>query len=145
MNSDRNYPERPIVGVGIVVLDGDRVLLVRRGKEPRNGLWSLPGGAQEVGETVFETAKREVQEETGLSVEVIGLLDVIDSIHHDDEGRVRIHYTLVDVDARGAGDPVAGDDAADAAWFDIDEIGVLDLWDETVRIIHLARDRAAGR
>ena len=144
MDFDRTYPERPFVGVGIVVLDKDSVLLVRRGKPPRKGMWSLPGGIQEVGETVFEAARREVQEETGLEVEILGLIDVVDSIHLDDDERVQIHYTLVDVLARGAGDPVAGDDAAAAAWFDLGKIDDLDLWDETVRIIHLGRDRLDG-
>ena len=145
MELDRTYPERPFVGVGIVVLDGDRVLLVRRGKPPRKGLWSIPGGIQEVGESVFEAARREVQEETGLEVEILSLLDVIDSIRHDSDQRVHTHYTLVDVLARGTGDPVAGDDAAAAAWFGLGEIDDLDLWDETVRIIRLGSARAAGQ
>jgi 8-oxo-dGTP diphosphatase len=145
MNSDRTYPERPIVGVGIVVLDGDRVLLVRQHKRRRHGYWSLPGGMQELGETVFETARREVLEETSIAVKVIGLLDVIDAIDHDDQGRVHTHYTLVDVDAHGSGEPVAGDDAADAAWFDIKDIDGLDLWTETVRIIRMAHARAGSK
>jgi len=135
----REYPDRPLVGVGVVVLAARRVLLVRRGKPPRQGQWSLPGGAQKLGETVFEAAAREVREETGLDVEVLGLADVVDSIRHDDANRVRYHYTLVDVFAVArAGTLKAGGDAADAAWFEIADVAGLGLWSETERIIALA-------
>jgi ADP-ribose pyrophosphatase YjhB (NUDIX family) len=136
---NRSYPERPFVGVGVVVWRGDMVLLVRRGKPPRQGRWSLPGGIQETGETVFEAGRREVLEETGLAVDIGGLVDVVDSIQRDDAGRVRLHYTLVDLVAESpAGDAVAGDDADAAAWFERDRIAELDLWSETVRIIALS-------
>ena len=84
----RTYPDRPVVGVGAVVWRDDRFLLVRRGKPPNQGQWSLPGGAQQLGETVFEAARREVMEETALDVEVLGLVDVVDGIKADNEGRV---------------------------------------------------------
>ncbi len=135
----REYPDRPLVGVGVVVVAADKVLLVRRGKPPRQGQWSLPGGAQKLGETVFEAAAREVREETGFDVEVLGLADVVDSIRHDDANRVRYHYTLVDVFAVvRAGTLKAGGDAADAAWFDVADVAGLGLWSETERIIALA-------
>jgi ADP-ribose pyrophosphatase YjhB (NUDIX family) len=138
----RDYPDQPIVGVGIVIWRDSRVLLIRRGNPPRQGQWSLPGGAQELGETVFDAARREAREETGLDVAVLGLLDVVDSIRHDDGGRVKQHYTLVDVFAAAPdGDAVAGDDAADAAWFDIGDIGSLGLWSETERVIGLAYEK----
>jgi len=138
---DRDYPDRPFVGVGAVVWKDDRFLLVKRGKPPRLGEWSLPGGAQHVGETVVETAHREVMEETGLEIEVSGLLDVVDSIRRDDGGRVSFHFTLVDVFAEWrAGEPVAGDDAADAKWFSLDDLDALGLWDETERVIRLAAE-----
>lgn len=136
----REYPERPFVGVGAVIFRGERVLLIQRGKPPRLGQWSLPGGVQEVGETVREAAVREVMEETSIEAEIKGLIDVVDSIQHDERGRVRLHYTLVDVWGEWrAGEPVAGDDAMGAAWRTLAEIEGLGLWSETLRIIAEAR------
>lgn len=136
---ERLYPARPFVGVGAVVFKGARVLLVRRGRPPRKGLWSLPGGMQEVGETVFAAARREVLEETGLAVEVMELVDVVDSITRDAEDRARYHYTLVDVRAEWrAGEAVAGDDAEAVAWASLDDLAGYDLWAETERVIRLA-------
>ncbi|MBT3358443.1 MAG: NUDIX hydrolase [Rhodospirillales bacterium] len=135
----REYPDRPFVGVGAVVMREGRVLLARRGKEPRKGSWSLPGGAQRLGETVFDAAKREIREETGLEIEVLGLIDVVDSIQRDDHGDVRYQYTLVDVLAQTINGDIAaaGDDAAEVAWFSPDELEPLELWEETTRIIGL--------
>ncbi len=133
----RDYPPRPIVGVGVIVWRGNRILLIRRGKSPNRGQWSLPGGAQELGETVFATAQREVREETALDIRILGLVDVVDGIHRDPDGRVKYHYTLVDIAAEAqAGTAVAGDDAAAVAWFTLDEVGSLGLWEETERVIH---------
>ncbi len=137
----RSYPERPFVGVGIVILRGEEVLLIRRGKPPRVGHWSLPGGAQELGETVNEAAVREVMEETGVEIEIIGLVDVVDSIRRDGDGRIEFHYTLVDVAAewRG-GEARPGSDADGVRWVPIAEIDDLGLWSETVRIVKQALD-----
>jgi 8-oxo-dGTP diphosphatase len=138
----RFYPSQPIVGVGIVICRGTQVLLIRRGKAPRKGQWSLPGGAQELGETVFDAARREAKEETGLDIEVLGLLDVVDSIHKDDDGKVKQHYTLVDVFASApSGVAIAGDDAQGVGWFDIEDIKPLELWSETERIIYEAYEK----
>lgn len=137
---NREYPERPLVGVGVVVLKegpyGPQVLLIKRGKPPRQGQWSLPGGLQEVGETVFAAARREVLEECGIAIEPLEVVEVVDAITPDDRGRTRFHYTLVDVLADWTGgDPVAGDDAMDAAWFDPAGIDALGMWSETPRVI----------
>ncbi|MBK8907762.1 MAG: NUDIX hydrolase [Rhodospirillales bacterium] len=136
-------PQRPIVGVGVVVLRDDRVLLVRRANPPRQGEWSLPGGRQRLGETVFAAAEREVLEETGTTIGVQGVVDVVDYIDRvTPDGPIRFHYTLVDVIADWlGGDPVPGDDATEAAWVAVDDLAGLDLWAETLRVIHLAGDR----
>jgi 8-oxo-dGTP diphosphatase len=138
----REYPARPIIGVGVVVWHGDRVLLVQRGRPPRQGQWSLPGGAQQLGESLAEAARREVFEETGLTVDLGDVIATVDSIERDPEGRVCYHYTLIDFTAKADGaDLVPGDDAADARWFELHQIEALGLWSETLRIIELARSR----
>lgn len=134
--SDRHYPDRPYVGVGVVVWRGPEVLLIQRGKPPRRGSWSLPGGMQELGETVRETAAREVREETGVEIEIAHLVDVVDTITRDEDGTVVLQYTLVDFGAEWqSGEAVAGDDAMGAAWFLPDDLGPLNLWKETLRVI----------
>jgi ADP-ribose pyrophosphatase YjhB (NUDIX family) len=137
-----DYPNRPLIGVGVVVFKGDRVLLVRRAKAPRAGLWSLPGGRQRLGEEVRETARREVAEESGLEVEVTALLDVVDSMTRDPSGALRFHYTLVDflADWR-AGEAAAGCDAPAVAWADPGALGPYALWSETERLIALGAAR----
>lgn len=138
---ERRYPDRPLVGVGVVIWRDGRVLLVRRAKPPRQGEWSLPGGAQELGETVFEAARREVREETGLEVEITGLITVVDAIRRDQAGAVAYHYTLVDVAAEWrAGEAQALDDAAEVVWAAPDALEKFDLWSETLRVIRLAAE-----
>ncbi len=137
----RDYPQAPIVGVGIVCLRGDEVLLVRRSKPPRAGGWSLPGGRQKLGETVRECALRELVEETGVEANIGALLDVVDSITRDGDGGLQYHYTLIDFRAEWiSGEARAGGDAAEAGWFAPAALAGLDLWDETRRIIALALD-----
>jgi 8-oxo-dGTP diphosphatase len=128
--------------VGAVVLrtspDGVEVLLIRRGKAPRAGEWSIPGGRQEWGETVRETAVREIMEETGVTVTGLRLIDVVDGIYRVD-GAVTGHWTLVDFRADWAGGtPRAGDDAIDAKWVLVTDIGRYGVWSETKRIIAAA-------
>ena len=139
----REYPGYPMVGVGVVVWRGDEVLLIKRGKPPRAGSWSLPGGRQKLGETTRDAGVREVMEETGVEVRIEGLVDVVDSITRDEHGRVRLHYTLVDFRARWvSGEPSAATDAADARWVHADDLGAYGLWHETLRVIRCsARQR----
>jgi 8-oxo-dGTP diphosphatase len=119
----REYPEFPIVGVGAVILERDRVLLVQRAHAPLKGEWSLPGGALELGETLEDGIRREVFEETGLIVEPLSIIKVFDRITRDEEGRIQFHYVLVDYLCRVAGGSLAcATDAADARWATRDEL-----------------------
>jgi ADP-ribose pyrophosphatase YjhB (NUDIX family) len=129
-----------------VVWQGERVLLIRRGRAPRLGQWGLPGGAQTVGETLFEAAAREVMEETGLEVVPQAVVTALDSISRDDSGAIQYHYTLVEVVAEcSSGEPQAADDAMDARWVSIDQAGDLVEWEETLRVIEMSRAfRPAG-
>ncbi|WP_456306678.1 NUDIX hydrolase [Limobrevibacterium gyesilva] len=129
-----------MVGIGVVVLRPGEVLLVRRGRPPNVGAWSLPGGAQELGETAEDAARRELLEETGLDVGPLHLAANVDSIHRDDDGRVRYHYTIIDFAAewRG-GEPVAGDDITEVAWATFDRFDDFALWSEARRVIAIAR------
>ncbi len=137
-----DYPNRPLVGVGVVAVKDGRVLLIRRGKPPRKGRWSLPGGRQRLGETVREAARCELREETGIEAAVTALLDVVDSITRDQGGAIAYHYTLVDFLAEWRdGAARAGGDAAEAVWADPDDLGRFDLWDETRRVIRLGLAR----
>lgn len=141
----REFPDRPVVGVGAVVWRGPNVLLIRRGKPPRAGQWSLPGGAQQLGETLLEAVIREVREETGLVVEKVRFLTTVDLVDRQADGRVRHHYTLVDFAAEApTGEAVAGDDAVAVAWFGLDELHGLGLWSETLRVIGAAAALRAG-
>lgn len=135
-------PERPVVGVGVVVWKDGRALMIRRGKSPMRGRWSLPGGRQEIGETVREAAVREVREETGVEIRLGALLDVVDTIRRDVSGAVTLQYTLVDFDADWtAGEPTAASDAEQAEWADPDDLAPYNLWSETLRIVALSRER----
>lgn len=113
----REYPDRPIVAVGAAVCRGDEVLVVQRAREPSLGLWTVPGGMVDLGERLQEAAAREVREECGIEIEVGPVVEVIDNIVPDDEGRVRFHYTIVDLAARYvSGHLVPNDELMDAAW-----------------------------
>lgn len=113
----REYPFRPIVGVGILIKHGEEYLLIRRAAEPDRGLWTIPGGLVEVGERVKEAAVREAREETGLEVEIRDTLDVIDKIVRDEEDRVKYHFIIVDFLAVPKGGVMkASSDALEARW-----------------------------
>ncbi len=135
----REYPTRPFVGVGVVLFKDDEVLLVKRAKPPISDNWSIPGGAQELGETVREAALRELKEETGIEAEIIGLVDVVDGITKDENGGVKFHYTLVDFCAewRG-GEAVAEDDVAAVHWAKLAELDSYKMWEKTARVIRAA-------
>ncbi len=120
----REFPEAPIVGVGAVVIDGQKVLLIRRGQQPLKGEWSLPGGALELGETLQQGVVREVEEETGLEVVPVGMVEVFDRITRDEaSGQVRYHYVLVDFLCHVVGGLLCGaSDAEEARWVNRSEL-----------------------
>ena len=141
-------PRRPVPAVGVVCLRGAgaaaEVLLIRRGKPPRLGEWSLPGGRIEWGERAADAALRELREETGVEAELAGLVDVVDGLFPSPEGDA--HYLLVDYAARWtAGVPRAGDDAAAARFHPLAAVPGLGLWSETVRIIDAAARLVAAQ
>lgn len=141
----REYPEAPIVGVGAVVIDGENVLLVRRGHEPLKGEWSLPGGALELGETLQQGVVREVLEETGLVVVPEGIVEVFDRITQEEaSGRVRYHYVLVDFVCRVTGGVLGcGSDADEARWVgrkELQQQSEYRLWPFTLQVIEKAFD-----
>lgn len=124
----RLYPGLPIAGVGAVVLNEGRLLLVKRAKEPNKGMWSIPGGAIELGETIFEAARRETREECSVEIEVVRVLDAVENIVKDAGGRVRYHYTIIDLLARYVGgEPEARSDAAACGWFTPEAVAGMDI------------------
>jgi 8-oxo-dGTP diphosphatase len=132
----REYPDNPLVGVSAVIIQDNRVLLIRRGKAPLLGEWSLPGGALECGETLRGATIREAHEETGLTVETDELLGVYERLVRDEEGRVRYHYVLIDFLCRCvAGELQAGSDAAGVCWFAREELDALNLPRDTRDVI----------
>ncbi|MBV9786082.1 MAG: NUDIX hydrolase [Acidisphaera sp.] len=136
----REYPPRPIVGIGVALLKPDAVLLVRRGRAPALGSWSLPGGAQKLGETAEQAARRELTEETGLAAGALVLAANVDSIHRDPDGRVQYHYTILDFAGLHVdGDPVPGSDVTEVIWAPFDGLEEFGLWSEAQRVIALAR------
>lgn len=138
-SDDRSYPKRPIVGVGALILDGDSILLIQRGKEPLKGYWSIPGGAVETGERLEAALVREVGEETGLQVEVGCLIEIFERIIRDDEGRTKHHYVLVDSLCRVTGGELrSGDDASDVRWVHRAELGNYQLTSGTLPVIEKA-------
>lgn len=134
---------RPVAAVGVVCFRGEDVLLIRRGTPPLQDRWSLPGGRIEWGERAQDAALRELKEETGCEAELVGLVDVVDAVlsrSTEEEERPWGHYVLIDYVARWTkGEPRPGDDARDARFFSEAEIAGLRLWDETERIIAVAR------
>ena len=143
MNKNREYPERPFVGVGVIVLRNEEVLLVQRDKSPNKGQWSIPGGKQRLGETVLQTAHREIFEETGVKVKQLALVDVVDIIIPDGEGEIRYHYTVVDLQGQWfSGDCRSGDDANAVKWFKLNELGSLSLSEKARDIILKAANKS---
>ena len=132
----RDYPDRPIVGVGAVIVENGRALVVRRGTEPLKGEWSIPGGVVELGETLRQAAAREAKEETGLEVEPGEVLEVVDRIMRDPQQKVQYHYVLVDFLCRRiSGDARPGADASELYWISPDELESFPIADSAAAVI----------
>jgi 8-oxo-dGTP diphosphatase len=146
VNTNREYPERPVVGVGGVVICDGRALLVRRGKAPLLGEWSIPGGMLETGETILEGVRRELMEETGVEVRVGELIEVFERITRDAEGRAQFHYVVLDYFCEPVrGEARAGSDAAEIAWVAEADLGAYALTTAAQRVIRRALEMARGR
>jgi mutator protein MutT len=132
----RRYPDRPVIGVGAVVIVDGRVVLVRRAHEPLKGRWNLPGGAVELGETLAQACAREVREETGLVVDVGPVIEVFDRIMLDADGGVQYHFVLVDYVCRPSGGALrCGSDATDIALADPRALDEYELTDQAIEVI----------
>jgi len=143
MSARSEYPDQPVVGVGGVIISGDRALLIRRGSEPLKGKWSIPGGRLELGETITEGVIRELREETGLDVRVLGLIEVFERIFRDDAASAsatpRYHFVILDYLCEVvSGEPRAGSDVTDLAWAHEEELVQFGLTPTATRILSKA-------
>jgi len=135
----REYPDRPIVGVGAVIVENGRALVVRRGTEPLKGEWSIPGGVVELGETLRQAAVREAKEETGLEVEAGEVLEVVDRIMPDPQQNIQYHYVLVDFLCRRiSGEARSGADATELRWITPEELEGFPIADSAAAVIRKA-------
>jgi ADP-ribose pyrophosphatase YjhB (NUDIX family) len=144
MSDDRRYPPRPILSVGAIILDRDRILMVERGKPPLQGYWSLPGGVLESGETLEEGLRREILEETGLEIHPRGVVEIFERIMRDAAGRPEYHYVIVDYLCRVTGGTLcAASDCAAARWVPRRALPGLKITEGTLPVIEKAfRNRA---
>jgi 8-oxo-dGTP diphosphatase len=136
---DRRYPKRPLVGVGAIMLNRNRILMAQRGKEPLKGWWSLPGGALETGESLKDAVCREVREETGLEIRPMGVLEIFERIMRDAAGVPEYHYVLIDYMCRiTGGSLLAGDDVCRVEWVPRQELPKLQITEGTLGVIEKA-------
>jgi ADP-ribose pyrophosphatase YjhB (NUDIX family) len=139
----REYPQQPLVGVGAIIVEDGRVLLIKRGNAPLLGEWSIPGGMLELGETLRQGAEREALEETGLVVRATELLGVFDRIVPDETKRTLYHYVLIDfLCHRISGDALAAGDASEVRWFSVEEFAKLSLPEDTQNVLQLGLAKA---
>jgi 8-oxo-dGTP diphosphatase len=141
----REYPQQALVGVGAIIVADGRVVLIKRGKPPLLGEWSIPGGMLELGETLRQGAEREALEETGLTVRATELLGVFERIVLDAEQRTSYHYVLIDFLCKiVSGEMCAGHDACDARWFTREEVAALPLAEDTAEVIRMGFTKSAA-
>ena len=138
---NREYPTRPLIGTGALILQDGKLLLIKRGGQPGQGKWSVPGGLVELGETVQNTLIREAKEEVGLDVEAIKLIDVCDSVTSDENGCIQYHFVIVEFLVRiVGGDLKPGGDALEAKWIALDEVEKCNLANTFRRFFEKHRD-----
>ena len=138
-SNDRRYPPRPLLGVGALIIEDGRILLIERGKEPLKGYWSLPGGLLEVGERLADAIRREVFEETELQIEPTGIHEIFERIIPDSNGNPEYHYVLIDYLCRVTGGRLqASSDASNAAWVSQQSLGEYRLTEGTLAVIERA-------
>ena len=136
MSDDRRYPRHPLLGVGALIFEGDLILMAQRGKPPLMGMWSLPGGLVEVGESLENAVRREVREETGLEIQPLGVLEIFERIMRDAEGAAEYHYVLIDYVCRVTGGELcAGDDVSRVEWTARQELEKLSITEGTLAVI----------
>ncbi len=136
MTNDRRYPRHPLLGVGALVFRGSRILMAQRGKEPLKGLWSLPGGLVETGESLADAIRREMREETGLEVQPVRVLEIFERIMRDSAGAPEYHYVLIDYICRVTGGTLgAADDVCQVEWVDREDLSKLEITEGTLAVI----------
>ena len=146
MVDPREYPERPIVGVGGVVIEDGRALLIKRGHPPLQGEWSIPGGTLELGETLLEGVQRELAEETGIEVRIVDLIEVFERVFRDDAGKVRYHFVIMDYLCEAiSGTARAGSDVVDVAWASETQLEQYSLTPTATRVIRRAFELSRAR
>ena len=146
MTVRREYPERPLVGVGGVVIRDERTLLIRRGSAPLEGEWSIPGGILELGETILEGVRRELLEETAIEVRVLDLIEVFERVTRDEAGKLKYHFVILDYLCEAVrGEAQAGSDVTDVAWARESELSKYSLTPTATRVIQKAFEIARGR
>ena len=131
----REYPQGPIAAVGVIIRDGDRIVLIRRNRAPSQGLWTFPGGAVELGETLQDAARREALEETGLQVHVEDVAAVLENVVRDERGRIRYHYVIIDFSAYPVGGSLnAATDASAARWVSLADLDGLEITEKAEQL-----------
>ncbi len=146
MTVRREYPERPIVGVGGVVIHNERALLIRRGSAPLEGEWSIPGGMLEIGETLLEGVQRELLEETAIEVRVLDLIEVFERVTRDETGKFKYHFVILDYLCEAVrGEAQAGSDVTDVTWVRESQLSEYSLTPTATRVIQKAFEIARAR
>ena len=141
----KEYPERPVVGVGAVVINNNKLLLIKRGSEPNKDMWAIPGGIVEIGERLEDAVMRELEEETGLKGKPLGIINVDEYIEYDDNKKVKYHFILVDFLIETSGTPQPSSDAKEVTYIDInDDMNNIAITPSTQRLIKKLKEKRSN-